>query len=167
MSGTLQNDAGGNGFGGLELIAAVNPTAFTGTVSFNGGPASTITSVANRPSGPGPNTVDGIQYDDYIYENPQSAGFSLDGYGILFSYNKQIGDLFLSYMIHVWGSQDPNGTPGGAQSTDPTLTSAFVGNFVLDPVATATTPLPAALPLFASGLGALGVLGWRRKRKTA
>jgi hypothetical protein len=27
------------------------------------------------------------------------------------------------------------------------------------------TPLPAALPLFASGLGALGLLGWRRKRK--
>jgi len=30
-----------------------------------------------------------------------------------------------------------------------------------------TTPLPAALPLFASGLGALGLFGWRRKRKTA
>jgi hypothetical protein len=29
------------------------------------------------------------------------------------------------------------------------------------------TPLPAALPLFASGLGALGLLGWRRKRKLA
>ena len=29
------------------------------------------------------------------------------------------------------------------------------------------TPLPAALPLFASGLGALGLLGWRRKRKNA
>jgi hypothetical protein len=28
-------------------------------------------------------------------------------------------------------------------------------------------PLPAALPLFASGLGALGFLHWRRKRKTA
>ena len=28
-----------------------------------------------------------------------------------------------------------------------------------------TTPLPAALPLFASGLGALGLLGWRKKRK--
>jgi hypothetical protein len=26
-------------------------------------------------------------------------------------------------------------------------------------------PLPAALPLFVSGLGALGLLGWRRKRK--
>ena len=27
------------------------------------------------------------------------------------------------------------------------------------------TLLPAALPLFATGLGALGLLGWRRKRK--
>ena len=39
----------------------------------------------------------------------------------------------------------------------------------LDPAAQLTlefaTPLPAALPLFASGLGALGLLGWRRKRK--
>jgi len=29
------------------------------------------------------------------------------------------------------------------------------------------TPIPAALPLFASGLGGLGLLGWRRKRKKA
>jgi len=36
----------------------------------------------------------------------------------------------------------------------------------LDPPATPiATPLPAALPLFAGGLGALGLLGWRRKRK--
>jgi hypothetical protein len=28
------------------------------------------------------------------------------------------------------------------------------------------TPLPTALPLFATGLGALGLLGWRRKRKS-
>ena len=27
-------------------------------------------------------------------------------------------------------------------------------------------PLPAALPLFGTGLGALGLLGWRRKRRT-
>ena len=29
------------------------------------------------------------------------------------------------------------------------------------------TPLPAALPLFATGLGVMGLLGWRRKRKAA
>ena len=34
-------------------------------------------------------------------------------------------------------------------------------------VGTGATPLPAALPLFAGGLGAMGLLGWRRKRKAA
>jgi hypothetical protein len=29
------------------------------------------------------------------------------------------------------------------------------------------TPLPAALPLFATGLGSSGLLGWRRKKKSA
>jgi len=29
------------------------------------------------------------------------------------------------------------------------------------------TPIPAALPLFASGLGVIGLLGWRRKKKRA
>jgi hypothetical protein len=34
----------------------------------------------------------------------------------------------------------------------------------IDP-APSDTPLPPALPLFVGGLGALGLLGWRRKRK--
>jgi PEP-CTERM motif len=34
-------------------------------------------------------------------------------------------------------------------------------------VSAVVTPLPAALPLFASGLGALGLLSWRRKQKAA
>jgi hypothetical protein len=44
------------------------------------------------------------------------------------------------------------------------------GSIVIDDVSVVetagATPLPAALPLFASGLGALGLLGWRRKRKS-
>jgi hypothetical protein len=58
-----------------------------------------------------------------------------------------------------------------------TITSANVGNwdFFIDnvhfnealPPNLASVPLPAALPLFATGLGALGLLGWCRKRKTA
>jgi hypothetical protein len=53
-----------------------------------------------------------------------------------------------------------------------TNTVPFLSPFDRDiPIAVAeltppdTTPLPAALPLFASGLGALGLLGWRRKQK--
>jgi hypothetical protein len=38
---------------------------------------------------------------------------------------------------------------------------------VTGPDIAGTTPIPGALPLFASGLGALGLLGWRRKRKAA
>jgi hypothetical protein len=33
--------------------------------------------------------------------------------------------------------------------------------------AVTATPLPAAFPLFATGVGALGLFGWRRKRKNA
>jgi hypothetical protein len=51
---------------------------------------------------------------------------------------------------------------------------AFNGGVQVSPFAaehlelpTPPTPLPAALPLFATGLGALGLFGWRRKRKPA
>jgi hypothetical protein len=46
--------------------------------------------------------------------------------------------------------------------------SASFGNDIYNNGGTvAVTPLPAALPLFATGLGGLGVFGWRRKRKNA
>jgi hypothetical protein len=37
--------------------------------------------------------------------------------------------------------------------------------FQVDLSATAVTPIPAALPLFASAIGGLGFLGWRRKAR--
>ena len=55
------------------------------------------------------------------------------------------------------------------------LTSAFAGfEHVIATTGTnqlsvegsiSATPIPAALPLFAGGLGALGLFGWRKKRK--
>ncbi len=59
------------------------------------------------------------------------------------------------------GSVDPVITFGSDFDTDgfSLVFSPDVGN--------TATPLPAALPLFATGLGAMGLLGWRRKRKAA
>jgi hypothetical protein len=42
-----------------------------------------------------------------------------------------------------------------------------VAQYAVGELAPAPTPLPAALPLFATGLGAMGLFGWRRKRKNA
>jgi hypothetical protein len=41
------------------------------------------------------------------------------------------------------------------------------GNLVSGSITPVVTPLPTALPLLATGLGALGLLGWRRKKKAA
>jgi len=43
-----------------------------------------------------------------------------------------------------------------------TATEPLTAEFVIS-----QTPLPAALPLFATGLGFLGLLGWRRKKNAA
>jgi hypothetical protein len=40
-------------------------------------------------------------------------------------------------------------------------------SLIIGESAVAATPLPGALPLFAAGLGTLGLLGWRRKKKAA
>ena len=56
----------------------------------------------------------------------------------------------------------PDGSPG---SWDFFVDSVALNESVQ--TAVGATPLPAALPLFASGLGAMGLFGWRRKRKTA
>ncbi|HKA77515.1 MAG TPA: hypothetical protein VKD19_10450 [Pseudolabrys sp.] len=67
----------------------------------------------------------------------------------------------LGTLEETGGVQDLTGffTPAGL-----TLPAGFI---TVQSDVEATTPLPAALPLFATGLGALGLLGWRRKRKAA
>jgi len=55
--------------------------------------------------------------------------------------------------------------PDGVTANAPD--SFVTNNIFAPPGATAATPIPATLPLFATGLGALGLLGWRRKKKAA
>jgi hypothetical protein len=54
----------------------------------------------------------------------------------------------------------------GVASDGGCLGTGFVGGKFTEHE-TPLVPLPGALPLFATGLGALGLLGWRRKRKAA
>jgi hypothetical protein len=81
----------------------------------------------------------------------------------------QISDSSLSALASVgWFAVD-----AGAYGPPQTGCSFICGAPFTNPgfeglattLAAAETPLPAALPLFATGLGGLGLLGWRRKRK--
>jgi hypothetical protein len=57
-----------------------------------------------------------------------------------------------------------SGTIGSVELTDAGAAFEYGLPTTSDPPA--ATPLPAALPLFATGIGGLGLLGWRRKRKS-
>ena len=63
--------------------------------------------------------------------------------------------LLSDYFANCGGSCGGDGWSGNLKIT-----------YTYDPPPS-QVPLPGALPLFATGLGALGLLGWRRKRKNA
>ena len=70
--------------------------------------------------------------------------------------------------FNLWEAQQPSGYAGGTsflkRVTDPQFLAEIQDNG-FQTFVDVSTPLPGALPLFATGLGALGLLGWRRKRK--
>lgn len=99
----------------------------------------------------------------------------------------QAGEQYSRYQTSVggayvnWGGIEPNNAPSamylnvGASYADiangqwadaehglASRRSDPVRGYIVE---FAATPLPAAFPLFASGLGAIGLLGWRKKRK--
>jgi len=70
-----------------------------------------------------------------------------------------VGDLFAIMNV------DYTGLSGGGLGANATLTfQQDTDNLGLSGDLQ-TVPVPAALPLFVTGLGALGLFGWRRKRK--
>lgn len=109
---------------------------------------------------------------DYVVGafGPGTVSFALDLYRIQAS---TTGSLPLTTNVLTYTRDRYSGTGGetalafpGFSNTNATFNYFFLGgNILLEPGG--VTPLPAALPLFASGLGALGLLGWRRKRKNA
>jgi hypothetical protein len=90
--------------------------------------------------------------------------------------------IFIKVGLDIEGFGNPGGvqagfldsldypTGMGVFTLDDGVTANDPGTFLFNNLflpPNAETPLPAALPLFATGLGALGLLGWRRKKKAA
>ena len=115
--------------------------------------------------------------------------FAINGNGFIGAFGGPPGNTFsgqitlTSGVVTDWafsGSDDRLGVSWTAslnsQSESVNFFDDFIGTFghglrqdtisafASDP---APAPLPAALPLFATGLGALSLVGWRRKRKLA
>jgi len=80
------------------------------------------------------------------YEGPLNTFANINGVG-------DTGDVVIAGLLD--GSSTYFSLEGSPAS--------FGGSIIVG----GATPLPGALPLFASGLGALGVLGMKRKRKKA
>ncbi len=120
-----------------------------GTFGYQGSGSDTINWIwsngDNYSSGAG-------NYSTYLMDGPGS-GYTSASYSnwIEFAYNYSSAPI-LTFTAGASG----DGYDNFIDYVDP-MVSGNIG----------ATPLPAALPLFASGLGGLGFLGWRRKRKAA
>jgi hypothetical protein len=79
------------------------------------------------------------------------GGSCIESIGVMDTVTVDLTDSFLGGIVH------PPVTSNGVDFSTQV-------NLALPPSA---VPLPAALPLFATGLVGLGLLGWRRKRAAA
>ena len=110
------------------------------------------------PSGATNVSINGsANVDDFgwIFINGHQIGSEASEYGNATFSSTLASNFFVGVNEFLVSDINSGGGPSGA---------AFYATVSYD---VSTTPLPAALPLFATGLGALGLLGWRRKRKTA
>jgi hypothetical protein len=91
------------------------------------------------------------------------TGGALDGDMVVSLGNQEFFDLFVTGLTFVFGTTTPD--------VNVINRSACLGvegeGCLSQSVVPTASPLPAALPLFATGLGAIGLFGWRRKRKAA
>lgn len=137
----------GNNFSGL-----ITPTAF----SFSDG-RNTITD-SNASESSFNLTTDGSgTIIQWVIHVAIIGGSVIGGQNISINTTKGADDLFFGERTSING-------PACCFKFDGAR-SESVGTWTVD--AAVVTPVPAALPLFATGLGALGLLGWRRKRARA
>lgn len=143
----------------------------------------------NGPSTYGPPNVDnnavGYGVSSILYTSPQVPSYVGGPYTFSTDIPVTAGNVYVAF-VSVYG-EGTTGTETAIQLGNPATDidymvwenvdspSSSSWNYFFDygpalftatfDPETSATPLPAALPLFATGLGALGLLGWRRKRK--
>jgi hypothetical protein len=111
--------------------------------------------------------MDGLKYPASFYG--ADANFSPSGGAGNNIVDLHISATGLTAATFVADLLNPN--MGSNPASPPALFAADVLNTnngntgIIDFGAPHAVPLPAALPLFATGIGGLGLLGWRRKRK--
>ncbi len=148
----------------------------TGIITTNGtfgplGPSDIIAWSLTLKSGSSSNTLtdaDSGFTKDGVNFTATNAGlfFNFDGSDGFISFSSFLGDgtFCMTSGVYLCGL----GHRGNVDTIAPLYTASFSdatwqersGNYQF-----ATVPVPAALPIFATGLGTLGALGWRRKRK--
>ena len=131
----------------LTVLNVANNNTFTVPVTFldNTGYSGTSPNYSFHPNVP----------TDLGEQNSQNLGFFYVPFfpgGSAFAFDPLANDTYI-FTLSLTDNTNNNASLGSVQAT------------VIAGEGAAATPLPAALPLFASGLGGLGLLGWRRKRK--
>ena len=150
-------------FDGTKYIV----TGITGTVS-EGSPATTFNIIGLLPAN---NNNGYFGWDNVITTTGGSGPFGFTSGGIVFTAAGP--DYYAANPDNPVSPAEFNIFTDNGVSTLLTLASnnvnaPFNGSLSIGLIGEGSageTPLPAALPLFASGLGALGLYGWRRKKK--
>jgi hypothetical protein len=99
-----------------------------------------------------------------LVETPVGAAIFFSAFGTALDASTNLQTTFGALFSTEFAGEFPLDL-AAALNSGGTLNGPLSVEFLAGPFSSTATPVPAALPLFASGLGAFGMLGWRRKRK--